>query len=122
MQSNTINAEVSAAHVAGGKPSTHSACDTARVVSRKLGKAGFEMSKKIDRWNRSNGFYVKRLGCSSTIFVDYYNPAWMRNPGGDFAHSELKYNREQLRRAIDFLAKAGYSIDDRGYIECERSS
>jgi len=120
MQSNTINSEVSAAHVAGGKPSTRSACDTARVVSRKLGKAGFEMSKKIDAWNRSNGFYVKRLGCSETVFIDYWNPSWMRSPASDFAASELKYNKEQLQRAIEFLGAAGYQIDDKGYIQCER--
>lgn len=102
-------------------PSVYSSCDTARVVSRKLKKAGFEMSKKIDNWSRSNGYYVRRLGCSSTVYVDYYNPAWMRNPSGDFATSELKYNREQLQRVAGFLRAEGYLIDDKGYIQCQKS-
>jgi len=118
---NTTQTEASAVLVASKTPSTFSSCDTARVVSRKLGKAGFPMSKKIDNWSRSNGFIVRRLGCSSTVYVDYWNPAWMRSPSSDFAKSELQFNREKMQSVLKFLRSAGYSIDDKGYIGCEKS-
>ena len=121
METNIIKDETSASKATRKIPMTISSCDTARVVSRKLSRGGFEMSKKIDAWNRSNGFYVKRLGCSKTVFIDYWNPLWMRSPASGFAASELKYNKEQLQRAIEFLKAAGYQIDDKGYIQCERS-
>jgi len=103
------------------KPSLANSSDTARVVSRRLANAGFEMSKKIDRWSRTNGFIVKRLGCSKTIYVDYWNPAWMKNPTSDFIKSEVEFNREKLQLAVNFLASLGYPIDSRGYVECENS-
>ena len=86
-----------------------------------MGKAGFEMSRKTDRWSRTNGFIVKRLGCSKTIYVDYWNPAWMNNPTSDFIKSELQFKREKLASAIKFLASLGYPINSEGYIECENS-
>jgi len=104
-------------------PSVSSSCDTARVVSRKLGKAGFVMAKKIDRWTRSDGFYVKRLGCSSTVYVDYHiqNPSWVQAFSSEKVKTERQQRNEKLLRAIEFLRAEGYAIDDKGYIQCERS-
>lgn len=102
-------------------PSTLSSCDTARVVSRKMRKAGFVMSKKIDKWSRSSGFIVKRLGCSSTIYVDYHSMAWIHNFSSEKLKSELQINRENLSKAIEFLRSEKYLIDDNGYIKCEYS-
>lgn len=104
-------------------PSVASSCDTARVVSRKLGKAGFEMSKKMDRWTRLDGFYVKRLGCSSTVYVDYHiqNPSWIHAFSAEKVKTELQQKKDKLVRAIEFLRAEGYLIDDKGYIQCETS-
>ena len=121
MDNTNIITEASAVPVASKTPSTFSSCDTARVVSRKLGKAGFEMSKKIDNWSRSKGFMVRRLGCSSTVYVDYWNYAWVHNPSGSSCDSELKFNREKMQSVLKFLRGIGYQIDDKGYIQCEKS-
>ena len=123
MQATTSNTEASAAKVTRKNPSILCSCDTARVVSRKLGKAGFEMSKKIDRWTRIDGFYVKRLGCSSTVYIDYHiqNPLWIHAFSEEKVKTELQQKKDKLARAVEFLRAEGYAIDDKGYIECETS-
>jgi len=122
--SNTLTqTEASAVPVASKAPSTFSSCDTARVVSRKLNKGGFVMAKKIDRWTRSDGFYVKRLGCSSTVYVDYHiqNPSWIQAFSSEKVKTERQQRNEKLLRAIEFLRAEGYAIDDKGYIQCQVS-
>ena len=93
-------------------PSVYSVCDTARVVSRKLKKAGFTIYKE---WSRVTGpaiegYWVRREGSGKRVAVSYL--------GAHMKHFEIK---EKENLAYEFLRAEGYLIDDNGYIQCEIS-
>lgn len=95
-------------------PSTLSVCGTARVVSRKMKKAGFVIHKDSSRLTGPSidGYWIRREGSGKRVAVSYlgYN-ARLR-------HLELK---EKEKLAYEFLRAEGYLIDDKGYIQCEYS-
>jgi hypothetical protein len=95
-------------------PSVYSVCSTARVVSRKLKKAGFTIYKE---WSRItgpsiDGYWVRREGSGKRVAVSYlgYN-------------DRLKYleRKQKENLAYEFLRAEGYLIDENGYIQCETS-
>lgn len=102
------------------KPSLYSAADTARVISRRLRKAGFTMADTSDRYRWTEGFYVTRVGCSKTVSVDYHCEA---RPGSVFYTDEVRKGRVAIMAAVrGFLKSVGYPVPDDGpiWIECER--
>jgi len=110
---NTTNTEASAVLVASKTPSTFSSCDTARVVSRKLRKAGFQIFKDSTRTSRSvDGYWVRREGSGSRVAISYF---------GYNAYLRVSQVREKESLAFEFLRNAGYSVDDNGYIQCQVS-
>ena len=112
MTSNTHpNTEASAVKVTRKIPSTYSSCDTARVVSRKLGKAGFVRFKESTyRAAGIDGYWVHKVGC--LVEIDYMGyQAKLR-------HADVKH-RQWL--AITFLRSIGYNVNDLGHIQCEKS-
>jgi hypothetical protein len=110
--SNTLTqTEASAVPVASKAPSTFSSCDTARVVSRKLNKAGFARFKESSiQAPGTDGYWVHKVGC--LVEIDYMGyQAKLR-------HADLKH-RQWL--AITFLRSIGYNVNDLGHIQCEVS-
>jgi hypothetical protein len=97
-------------------PSLFSAADVARVISRKLRKAGFLMADTSDRFRWTEGYRVHRIGCSKTVAVDYYTNIVSRTV------EETERRREAVATVRKFLAEAGYPVATNGpvYIECER--
>jgi hypothetical protein len=107
------------------KPACDSAATTAAVISRRLGKAGAPMSARDAHGRRTEGYYVRRVGCSSTVSVDYHC-------GQDVCGSRyhLPEYRERRRAAYvqlrHWATAQGYTMDNRGwtgngcYIKCER--
>lgn len=96
------------------KPNTESAATVARVVSRRLRKAGFLMADTSDRYSWTEGFHVSRVGYSNLVNVSYHIP-----------HSSLRLaeNAAKRRKAHDevrrFLEDAGYTLNENGWIVCE---
>lgn len=111
MDNSNTQTEASAVPVASKTPSTFSSCDTARVVSRKLGKAGFARFKEsTNRAPGTDGYWVHKVGC--LVEIDYMGyQARLR-------FADLKH-RQWL--AITFLRSIGYNVNDLGHIQCEKS-
>lgn len=98
-------------------PSLYSAADVARVISRKLRKAGFLMADTSDRFNWTEGFHVHRIGCGVKVSVGYNAPWYKRHDRG------TPEERERVEKAItavrEFLTAEGYTLDNLMYVECE---
>jgi len=113
MSNTNTNTEASAVLVASKTPSTFSSCDTARVVSRKLRKAGFPIFKDGTRTSRSvDGYWIRREGSGSRVAISYF---------GHNAYLRVFEVREKESLAFKFLRDCGYTVDDKGYIQCQVS-
>ena len=97
--------------------STYSAADTARAISRMLRKAGFQMCVKHDRYHWSEGFNVHRVGCSSSVSVDWHYDLHL---SGDALKAAQVIRREQVGKVRTFLEAKGYKFDNIGWVICER--
>lgn len=98
-------------------PNVYSAAVTARVLSRRLRKAGFLMSgKEGDRL--SEGLYVNRVGCSRSVCIDYYIPNYM------MATAELKVKAQNVMTSVKkWLVENNYPLDPNTsglWVICER--
>jgi hypothetical protein len=113
MTNTNTHIEASAVPVASKVPSLAHSSDTARVVSRKLRKAGFTMFKESTRSKQAiDGYWVRREGSGKRVAVSYL---------GYNAHLRYSERKEKENLAYEFLRTEGYLIDDNGYIQCEVS-
>lgn len=85
-------------------PDTFSAAVTARIVSRRLRKAGVVMSKTTGK-RMSEGVYVHRIGYSGTVVVSYHLCV---KTFGRPTDEERARRDEAMSRAAAMLAEWGY--------------
>ena len=101
-------------------PNTYSASVTARVISRMLRKAGFTMADTSDRYSWTEGFYVRRVGFSNKVSIDYHLPQSSRfSRPTDYKQIRIDNND----KARTFLLEKGYQFDPKYsglWITCER--
>ena len=79
------------------------AAGVARGISRLMRASGFEMSKRLDRRTRTEGFVVRRVGLSASISVYYCIP--------DYRREDLGRIGEKEAHARAFLVGRGYTLD-----------
>jgi len=100
------------------KPDVYSAAVVARVISRRLKKAGMKMADTSHKYYWTEGFHVHRLGYSNTVIVNYHFKLER------FDHSQRIKIREELEKARTFLSELGYEFDPQYpgllYINCEK--
>ena len=100
------------------KPDTWSAATTARTISRRMRKAGFVMADTSDRFNWTEGWYVRRLGVSSSVTVDY-NASWkIEHDHKVFLEKRASILADKVKMRA-FLTAAGYDLlPDRLEVKC----
>jgi metal-dependent HD superfamily phosphatase/phosphodiesterase len=91
-------------------PSVEISSATARVVARRLRKAGFPLFKDHSKRTGDpsvDGFWVHKMG--DRVEVNYL---------GYNAHLRHHAISEKELSAYKFLRAEGYAIDDKGFIQC----
>lgn len=99
------------------KPDTYSAAVTARVISRRMRKAGFKMADTSDKYNWTEGVCVHRVGYGSVVSVDYHMPSRLRGPDKP---EERKRYAEEKARIQKWLLDNGYLLSEQGWVVCEK--
>ena len=99
------------------QPNLDSAAIVARTISRALKTRGFTRAQVINKSYWTEGFYVNRVGCGSSVNVDYH-------VHGTYQHDKDRARRfakrDELKAA---LTEMGYvsSHPTAIYIECHNS-
>ena len=102
------------------KPSIESAGVTARAISTRLRKAGFLMANTSDRFNWTEGWYVRRLGVSSLVTIDY-NCSWRVEHDRTVFLAKREAVAADRVKMREFLTAAGYDLlPDRLEVKCLR--
>jgi len=98
-------------------PNVESATVTARVISRMMRRAGFQMADTSDRFRWTEGYHVSRVGCSNMVSIDYHVE-------GHYLplKPEQVARRQEARAKLDaWLKERGYEREQgTGYIKCKR--
>jgi hypothetical protein len=63
----------------------------------------------------TEGYSVHKMGVGKVVTI-HYSGAYRNGSSVDVPREK---RQERMRAAIDLLRSIGYSVDDRGWIECE---
>ena len=99
-------------------PNIETATVTARILSRIIRKAGFDMANTSDRYNWTEGVYVRRIGLSRTISIGYHIPHKYDSD------TVKEYRRQLIQKLRLYLQSRGYVLDDTSggiHITCKRA-
>lgn len=97
-------------------PNIESAAITARVISRRLKAAGFEMAEVVSN-KYTRGFTVHRVGCSRSVSLYFSVGKWTTNQPISISE-EGKMRSSEYARARKYLTECGYEFDGKGWIVC----